>query len=477
MTLEEKFCDVITRTDDERKRLKDILDSAVKQAKHYCEIAKSSEMAFANAKSETYNQQLVIADAAIKQIMKDTPEPEKYDADRVHTLRHILSSGTEATADARYDKMKALCELQAYLKKFPLGVRVAELVREWTGVDDVTVEYTDEFDYVLRVKGTPVMHLYTRPQEIWVDRLRKMSTSNIQISNPMLYMDYDFRVEIGDFWETYCRLTPLSASFIVGSENYDKWKGNNMSVIEYADGVRKLGRNNGCVTHYNISMGNSLNDEDFAAVVIINSTPMLTIGECMRATEHLRPKLSNRLTELLKDFSEYIFRKDLENNPGQVKLNLEQQAILWKTNIDDSLMFDPDTCEMQHPCCVWNKIDVSGYRIRDIHDVVAKNVPWIDPLPTIVYDVYASDELMERIKNGDTNCFVYPLQVGVEIKNVEKVSNDNHYQMTATYKLPADVIEGECTRYGFNYRDKAYILYERISSYDKIAFLSFEKDK
>ena len=167
MTLEEKFCDVITRTDDERKRLKDKLDSDVEQAKHYCEIAKSSEMAFANAKSETYNQQLVIADAAIKQIMKDTPEPEKYDADRVHTLRHILSSGTEATADARYDKMKALCELQAYLKKFPLGVRVAELVREWTGVDDVTVEYTDEFDYVLRVKGTPVMHLYTRPQEIY----------------------------------------------------------------------------------------------------------------------------------------------------------------------------------------------------------------------------------------------------------------------------------------------------------------------
>ena len=120
---------------------------------------------------------------------------------------------------------------------------------------------------------------------------------------------------------------------------------------------------------------------------------------------------------------------------------------------------------------------VFDYRIRDIHDVVAGKVPWIDPLPTIVYDVYASDELMERVKNGDTNCFVYPLQVGVEIKNVEKVSNENHYQMTATYKLPADVIEGECTRYGFNYRDKAYILYERISSYDKIAFLSFERDK
>lgn len=84
---------------------------------------------------------------------------------------------------------------------------------------------------------------------------------------------------------------------------------------------------------------------------------------------------------------------------------------------------------------------------------------------------------MERIKNGDTNCLIYPLQVSIEIKNVEKVSNDNHYQMTATYKLPADVIESECVRYGFNIRDKAYILYERISSYDKIAFLSFEKDK
>lgn len=474
MTLEEKLNGVTTRTADEIATLTGKLNKDVEVAKHYCEIVQESQKVLSAAKARVLKEKVDLAEQHIQEIINETPVPEKYDAERVGELRRILSSGAESSVEARCKKLAALCELQAYITKFPVYERVAELVREWTGSDEITISKTDTDHATLRIKGFNVLSIDTDQREIYDNGYRKMSMSNVSVTSPILFLNYDVLAIIADHWETYCRLTRLSSRFILGIDECEKWGENTKTIVDYASNVRKLGRYDGKVDRRSIAINGEFTDEDLATAVIINSTYILPIGVCLNAAKNMSAKMQDILQDVIMFYFRRIFKRDLEKCKGVLKLDLNKREVLWKKDKDEALLFDPDTCEMVHQSLAWTHIDVSKVSLRDLHDYVAKIFKWIEPFKTVVFDVEAKADIVKAVKEHGEKIFIYPLQVGTEIQDVQKVGED-HYQIKVKYKLSEMDVASSCYGDGGkNLNDGIYKLYERYTP-DKELFLSLSE--
>lgn len=471
MTLEEDLNGVTARTADEIATLKEKLDKDVETAKHYCEIVQESQKVLSDAKSRILKEKISIARQYIEKITEGIPMPEKYDAARVGELRRILSSGAESSVEARCKKLEALGELKAYITRFPVYERVAKLVREWTGSNEVTISKLGDNIASLRIKGFNVLSIDTSQREIYDNGYRKMSMSNVNVTSPILFLNYDVLAIIADHWETYCRLTELSPRFILGIDECKKWGENTKSIVDYASNVCKLGRYDGKVDRCSIAINGKFTDEDLATAVIINSTYILPLGVCLNAAKNMSAKMQDILQDMIMFYFRRIFKRDLENCKGVLKLDLNKREVLWKKNKDEALLFNPDTCEMVHQSLEWTHVDVSNVSLRDMHDYVAKIFTWIEPFKTIVFDVEAKADIVKAVKEHGEKIFIYPLQVGTEIQDVQKVGED-HYQIKVKYKLLEMDVASSCySEGGKNLNDGIYRLYEHYTS-DKELYLS-----
>lgn len=476
MTLEEDLNGVTARTADEIATLKEKLDKDVEIAKHYCEIVQESQKVLSDAKSRILKEKISLARQYIEKITEGIPMPEKYDAARVGELRRILSSGAELSVEARCKKLAALRELQAYITKFPVYERVAELVREWTGSDEITISKTDTNHATLRIKGFNVLYVDTNQREIYDNGYRKMSMSNVSVTSPILFLNYDVLAIIVDHWETYCRLTELSPRFILGIDECEKWGENTKPIVDYASNVRKLGRYDGKVDRRSIAIDSKFTDDDLAAAIIINSSYILPIGVCMDSAKNMPAILQDKLSRMIESYFRRIFKRDLENCKGVLKLDLNKREVLWKKDKDEALLFNPDTCEMVHQSLEWTHVDVSNVSLRDLHDYVAKIFTWIEPFKTVVFDVEAKADIVKAVKEHGEKIFRYPLQVGTEIQDVQKVGED-HYQIKVKYTLSEMDVASSCYgEGGKNLNDGIYRLYEHYTS-DKELYLSLQEEQ
>lgn len=475
MTLEEQLKDVTARNEQNLTELREKVSEDLKQAKHYANVLQRSEKDLSSAKSRVLKEKVKLAEKYITDsISKSVKVPKSWDGKRVSELRRILASGSEKTVEARCAKLAALRELQLYLEAFPIIERVADLVRKWTGCDDIEVKSNGNYEQTLFVKGQPMLELDMCQWEVWDHGLRKISTSNIYLYPTVEYLDSSGNgARIADFWELHCRLSLLDPKFIVGFEECEKWCGSGQHVMEYADGIRNLGKSDFIMDRYSSSLGSKVYEETLAAAVIINSVWMLPISMCVSAAKYMPSDSREFLESDLQSRFNYQFREDLKTGKGEIKFDLKKCEVLCKSDVDVDMTFDPDTCEMVHQSLTWEHIPVGDVRIRDLHDYVAKQVPWIEPYGSFVLDVEASSDIVKAVKEQGEAIFIHPLRVGSDIVQV-KPTDKGRYAIKVDIKVPVKDLRSEMSCYGFN--GKSFKMYERHHETCGL-FLSFEKQK
>ena len=475
MTLEQQFKSVTEKNQGRIAELNDKVSADVKQANYYANVLKRSEQALSTAKAKVFKDKVKLAEKYIKAVIGKTKVPTTWNAKRVKELRRVLASGSERTVADRCKKLAALRELQLYIDTFPIGDRVADLVRKWTGCDDVEVCSPGNYDQTLKIKGHTVLEVHSRSREVYYDNSRKTSMSNILLYPTVTFIDYtDYDAEIADHWEMYCRQALLDPKFLVGFEEYEKWCGNGMPVVEYADRIREYGKFDGRVSRYSSKLQNDFSDEALASAIIINSVWMLPIGMCLDAAERMPPKFGSIVEEDLLNRFSHLFVEDNKTGGGVAKLDLINREVLCKTDADAQMAFDPDTCEMVHQAFTWQHISVGDVTIRDIHDYVAERVPWIKPYGSQVITVDTTTDIVKAAKEQGSEIFIYPLRVGTDITDVQHKGKDK-YEITIAYKIPPNEVLHECCRYGFNINTKSFRMFVRHHESCGM-FLSFEKD-
>lgn len=475
MTLEQQFKSVTEKNLGRIAELNDKVSANLKQANYYANVLRRSQQSLSTAKSKVFKDKVRLAEKYIKDVIGKTKVPTTWNAKRVKELRRVLASGSERTVADRCKKLAALRELQLYIDTFPLADRVADLVRKWTGCSDVEVCSPGNYDQTLKIKGHIVLEVHSRSREIYRNGTRKISGSNIRLYPTVTFIDYeDYDAEITDHWEMYCRKALLDPKFLVGFEEYEKWCGNGMPVVEYADCIREYGKFDGNVERYSSRLQYDFSDEALAAAIIINSVWMLPIGMCLDAAGRMPPKFGSILEEDLHSRFSHLFDEDNTTGGGVAKLDLINREVLCKSDADAQMAFDPDTCEMVHQALTWQHIPVGDVTIRDIHDYVAERVPWVKPYGTQVLTVDATTDIVKAAKEQGSELFIYPLRVGTDITDVQR-KEKGKYEITVAYKIPPNEVLHECCRYGFNINKKLFKLYERQHERCGI-FLSFEKD-
>lgn len=451
--LEQLLEDVTTRNAAEVEALLARREADSKKVAEFREILQKSTDAHRDAMKRVLDEKLKLAQDYVEKHIYTLPEPQEYDLDRINELRALIATGSDATVEARCEKMAALRELQSFLMKFPFIDRVADLVRKATGCTDVVVQGEGPCERRLLINGSVRMSSTTRSYEYY-DRnsepYQKASMGNIHVPG-------NDSVCIVNFWEIYVIMQPINFRYIVGADECGKWGDNVGDIRDYPKILHNLCVSNGRIER-NHRLLEDLSDKAFVPLVVLNTMDRLTVNQCLQSVASMSRLCANAIKQSFACKLQTIFKDALADEEARFHFDTEQREFKWeyKRNVDKSLQFDPDTCELMQPEIGWNTTPVGDVVIRDLHDYVARNTPWIKPYGKIEVRVRCKegiDLVAEWKKRGDGLLTLYG-ESCYSIVSIDKTDIEGLYTMVVSLRVPL----AEAFRTGTKCSDGGYTL-------------------
>lgn len=453
MNLEQLLEDVTARNEDEVNTLFTKCTEDSRRVAEYREILDKSTQAHRDAMKRVLDEKLKLVQNYVDKYIKTIPEPAEYNLNRVNELRYAIANGSDATLEDRCAKMAALRELQMFLAKFPFIDRVAEIIRQATGCTDVVVKGDSPCDRKLYINGSAWMDSTTSAREYYdrdSEQPRKSSTANIRLFG-------DKSVAIVNFWEIYIILMPINLHYILGAEECERWGHGAGPVREHPKILRRLCTNTGRVEQ-RTELLEDLSDRAFVPVVLWNAMDRLTVNQCLQGAEAVNIKCGNTIKHWFACRLQKIFKDPLREAAYLFQFDSEQRAFKWeyRRNTDNHIKFDPDTCELLQPEVGWTVVPVGDVVIRDLHDFVAKQTPWIECYGKVTVRVLCKkdiDPVAEWRKRGNGLLSSYA-ESCFSIVNIAKTDNPEIYLMDVLLRVP----QAEAFRNGTKCGDGGYNL-------------------
>lgn len=362
------------------------------------------------AKLAAYNARKGVVQDYIDNVLMKMKAPDWYDPHRVQNLRKILASfNNKDTYAKRLEILAAIRELQVIFTKYPITRRVGNIIREWTGNKNVTIS---EDGSTLKVGNTVIMQIkYQLPQndfmlaqicrEYKYKYLLKTYMSEAHYAGTPIGL-------INEFWESRCLALPIDPSFVIGDaplknepkctisglkdaintflDDCDKYHVKDIGTelfkcdeSRFSDIVAWVKKHDPKITDV------TMTDVDWASNLIALNPRLFTVKELMNnygrfsqlkikncidsfhnSQEHL-DFMINRTTEELQ--------KCAPKTVKDIKFDADLMAITWHDPYDKDMVFDPDTCEMQHPSQEVHKLDVKNIKFSNICMYAYRNIP------------------------------------------------------------------------------------------------------
>ena len=357
---------------------------AVKEAQNRLSAAKSRNM---DARSACYKEKLKLAKELIESEVKTIQCPETYDPAHVAELRKVLADSVyHDTPEMNLNALKALYELQLILKKWPFAVRLATLLSEWTGSKLTTETRTESIytqTYLLSSRGEKLMltgdyQIEYRPpsseQHHFVHNA--FSSSNFRTR---LFDDHEMMYDVPtcyvEFWEYNCLHMSIDPKFLT-CEDEPSIKETDSHRKIYREYLHKVGTVDAVSQYRGFQTSNryTIKDEDFAAYIIAQHLNMFTFAEVMKCYDKFNEKsqkfILSELTEQIKELNRHLYHTHKD-----IKLDIKAMEVSWFKSVDETMAFDPDTCEMIHTSIEPQTMSVARAHIDSLYLYVANHHP------------------------------------------------------------------------------------------------------
>lgn len=379
------------------KGKKDNLDLAQKE---YEKAGKSLH----KAKMAQYNARKKVVQDYIDNVLMNMQAPETYNPDRVKKLRGILASyGEKDTYVKRLEILTAIRELQLILTAFPITRRVGNIVREWTGNNDVVISKDGRKVSVGKNVIMRTVEQLDQSNSFMASICREYKYRHLlQFYGSEAHYSGTPMGHIHDFWESRCLALPLDPDIVIGEAPLDELDSKSSKCFHVYDtdkySIRDIGTElfkvderrfssmTAMLAKYDPRAAEStVSDIDWASNFIVLNPCLFTVNEVMSNYGRFTQAHYKGCTDMYHNSKSHldfyigrITEKLQECAPKTVKdikFDADLMSVTWRDPYDKDMAFDPDTCEMQHPSQTVHKLDVRNVKMYYVAMYAYKHIP------------------------------------------------------------------------------------------------------
>lgn len=364
---------------------------ANERAKKACSELESARSLVFGLNVEKYKEKLAAATEIIETEVNTIQCPDKYDQSRVDELRKELAFASLNDPERNLAVLKALRELQLIVTKWPFINRVATLLSEWTGRKfDIERTESDEkrtyASYLVDNRGSKLMmfgnyrYEYVKPGASSYDRRFSFANFRTRVCSDHAIIS-GVPVRFVEFWELNCIAMKIEPTYLVGEDepnrNDERFKLNNIVYPRkaYCAALQQIGSvdvipmwRSDSILKFKVS------DADFATYIMAQHLNIFTFADIIknlfRFNEQCQRYILDELRDQVKKMERCLF-----NSCKNIKLDRDKMEVSWTDAVDETMMFDPDTCEMVHTSLEVHTMSVARAHIDSLCEYVANHKP------------------------------------------------------------------------------------------------------